>query len=192
MDTYIGTVMLWAPSFAPRGWAYCAGQLVAISQNTALFSLIGTTYGGNGTVTFGLPDLRSRVPVGGGMGDGPGLPVVQAGEMAGAPTVTLLTSNLPGHAHPGQGLEIVVETAPATDSVPTAGQMLAAGNTQQGPNTLTTRMYAAPGGAPVNLSPLSITGMTGIVGNGLPVSVTQPYLGISFIICMEGIFPPRP
>jgi microcystin-dependent protein len=97
MDPIIGQIILFAGTFAPRGWLSCEGQLLPIAQNQALFSLLGTTYGGNGQVTFALPDLRSRVPV--GMGQGPGLSNIAQGEKAGTPTVTLLPTQMPAHQH---------------------------------------------------------------------------------------------
>jgi microcystin-dependent protein len=97
MDPFIGQLMLFAGNFAPRGWAFCNGQLLPINQNTALFSLLGTTYGGDGRNTFGLPDLRGRVPI--GMGQGPGFANIQQGEMAGSPTVTLTSAQMPAHNH---------------------------------------------------------------------------------------------
>src|SRR5260221_7436069 len=96
-DPILATIFMFAGNFAPRGYMFCQGQLLAISQNAALFSLLGTTYGGNGTTTFGLPDLRGRLPV--GMGAGPGLPPVEQGEMAGSPTVTLTQNSMPAHTH---------------------------------------------------------------------------------------------
>jgi microcystin-dependent protein len=98
MDQYIGQLMLFAGNFAPRGWAFCHGQLLSIAQNSALFSLLGTTYGGDGRTTFGLPDLRGRAPI--GMGQGPGLSNITQGEMAGAAAVTLTTAQMPAHSHP--------------------------------------------------------------------------------------------
>jgi microcystin-dependent protein len=97
MEGTIGEIRMFAGTFAPRTWAFCSNQLISIAQNTALFSILGTTYGGNGQTTFALPDFRGRVAV--GTGTGPGLPNVQLGQMAGTPTVTLLTTNMPAHNH---------------------------------------------------------------------------------------------
>src|SRR5689334_10336146 len=96
-EPFIGSIVLFAGNFEPRGWAFCQGQLLSIAQNTALFSILGTTYGGNGQTTFALPDLRGRAPV--GQGQGPGLPLVQLGQQGGANTVTLTVPNLPAHNH---------------------------------------------------------------------------------------------
>ncbi|MEN9798594.1 MAG: hypothetical protein RL653_2290, partial [Pseudomonadota bacterium] len=98
MDPFLGEIKLFAGNFAPTGWAFCHGQLLPIAQNSALFSLLGTTYGGNGQTTFALPDLRGRIPV--GFGQGPGLTNRNLGDMSGVESVTLQVSNLPQHAHP--------------------------------------------------------------------------------------------
>ena len=98
MDSFIGTIILFAGNFAPRGWAFCQGQLLPIQQYTAVFSLLGTTYGGNGVQTFGLPNLQGRVPV--GSGSGAGLSKVDLGQMLGTENVTLLTTQIPAHTHP--------------------------------------------------------------------------------------------
>src|SRR6187551_745598 len=97
MDGYIAQILFFAGNFAPRNWAFCAGQLLSIASNTALFSLIGTTYGGNGTTTFALPDFRGRTAV--GTGQGPGLANITLGEVAGAATTTLLVTQIPAHTH---------------------------------------------------------------------------------------------
>src|ERR1700741_2890888 len=100
-EAFIGSIVLFAGNFAPRGWAFCAGPILPICQNTALFSIVGTTYGGNGQTTFALPDLRGRVAV--GTGQGPGLSNVTLGELSGSPTVTLISNNMPAHNHPLTG-----------------------------------------------------------------------------------------
>lgn len=192
MDTYMGTVLIWAPNFAPSNFAYCAGQLVAIAQNTALYSLLGVNYGGNGTQTFGLPDLRSRVAMGAGMGQpGGGLTPYPLGVISGVEHVTLNITEIPTHTHPAQG-EVVVYDTPGTTQVPTSGQVLAAANTQQGPNTLPTRAYAAPAGNAVTLSPQSLSVQIGPAGNNQAHENRMPFTGLSYIICMQGIYPPRP
>lgn len=191
METYMGTVLIWAPNFAPLQFAYCAGQLVAIAQNTALFSLLGVTYGGNGTQTFGLPDLRSRVPVGAGMGPPVGgLTPYPLGVVSGVEQVTLTVVDMPAHNHPAQG-EVVAYDTPGTAQVPTSGQVLAAANTQQGPNTLPTRAYATPAGSPVTLAPGSVAVQVGNAGNSQAHENRMPFQGLSYIICMQGIYPPR-
>src|SRR5512139_1201847 len=100
MEAFIGSIVLFAGNFAPRGWALCQGQILSIAQNTALFSILGTTYGGNGQTTFALPDLRGRVAV--GTGQGPGLPAINLGEVAGELTHTLIVTEMPAHTHTTQ------------------------------------------------------------------------------------------
>lgn len=190
METYIATVLIWAPNFAPRNWAYCAGQLMSIAQNQALFSLIGTIYGGNGSTTFALPDLRSRVPVGGGMGQGPGLSFYPLGVMAGVETVTLNTSEMPSHNHPAQG-EIVARETNATSSAPQSGSYLASVGVPDGPSFSPVNAYAGSGGSAVMLAPGSVSVQVGNMGNNMAHENRQPFLGISFIIALFGIFPPR-
>jgi len=128
MEAFIGSILLFAGNFAPRGWAFCQGQLLSIQQNTALFSILGTTYGGNGQTTFGLPDLRGRAPI--GPGQGPGLPSVELGEMAGTPQVQLLITNLPMHTHP-------LNCAGSADAFGPTGNLSATESNQ------TTQVYSA-------------------------------------------------
>lgn len=191
MDVYIGTIMMWAPNFAPLGWSYCNGALVAIAQNQALFALLGTTYGGNGTQTFGLPDLRSRAPMGAGMGQGPGLSTYSLGMMAGVEDVTLIATQMPQHNHPAAG-EVVVRNTPATSNQPQAGQVLGAARFQSGPNVTNVNAYAAADGDAVTLAPGSVAVQVGFAGSGMPHENRMPFTGVSFIIAVTGIFPPRP
>jgi len=179
MDEYLGIVKIFAGTFAPKGWAFCAGQLMSISQNTALFALLGTTYGGNGQTTFGLPDLRGRIPV--GQGQGPGLPEIIIGEMGGVNNVTLTLANMPPHNHPLAGTVQwpASETPGDTDSP--IGSYLA----QQGSN-----FYASTPGADF-AGNMKVSLTTAVVGSGLPFSVASPYLGMNYIICLEGLFPSR-
>jgi microcystin-dependent protein len=164
---FIGQITLFAGNFAPRGWAFCDGQILAISQNTALFSILGTTYGGNGQTTYALPDLRGRVAV--GPRQGPGLANVSLGEVAGVPTVTLLATQMPAHNH-----LINANGEDATSSKPT-GRVLAAGGA-----------YADAGdGTTMNASTASNA------GGSQPHENHQPYLGMNYLIAIEGIFPSR-
>ena len=177
MDEYLGIIKLFAGNFAPRGWAFCNGAILNISQNTALFSLLGTAYGGNGTTTFALPNLLGRVPV--GVGQGAGLPNITQGEMAGAPTLQLTSANMPQHTH-----NTLINKANATTNDPTSG-VLAMANYPD-PSTgdpIPVNVYAATsaGQAP-NITP---------TGASSPVSNMQPYLGLNYIICTEGLYPSR-
>jgi microcystin-dependent protein len=178
MEGTIAEIRMFAGTFAPRNWAFCAGQLLSIAQNTALFSILGTTYGGNGQTTFALPDLRSRIPV--GTGQGPGLTNISLGEVAGTETVTLLTTQMPAHTHTAA---VNVNTGLGTSSNP-GGSFLAGGQDATG-NPIPT--YAAAGTAGVNLNGVSV----GIAGNSQPVPTRNPYLGMNYIICLFGIFPSR-
>jgi len=206
MEEYLGIVKIFGGNFAPRGYAFCQGQLLAVSQNTALFSLLGTTYGGNGQTTFGLPDLRGRAPIGFNSGaPGPGLSNYILGQAGGVENTTLLITQMPAHNHTavftpsgggGGGSSVQASSNPATSPSPTNGATtLAAANDADG--SVTVNMYNAD--APnVTLNTGSGggggTGGTvtiGITGNSQPVSILQPYLAVNYIICTEGLFPTR-
>ena len=166
---FVGQIMAVPYNFAPTGWADCNGQLISIASNTALFSLLGTQYGGNGTTNFALPDLRGRVMV--GEGSGPGLSPVDIGESGGSAQTTILTSNLPAHTHP-----LEANTSAGTTSIPT-NNVLA--NTSDSDHEYSTTSN-------VTMSP------TGSVGGNLPINNMQPYTGLKYVIATQGIFPPRP
>lgn len=163
-EPFLGEIRTFGFNFAPRGWAFCNGQLLPIAQNTALFSLLGTTYGGNGQTTFALPELRGRAPV--HVGQGPGLPLVDQGETGGETAHTLIVSEQPAHSHP-----IGATQGGATASRP-AGKVCSAGGS-----------YSDTSDA--NMQP------TGAAGGGQPHNNMQPYLGLNFCIALEGIFPSR-
>ncbi len=166
MDPFLSEIRIFCGNFAPRGWAFCQGQLLSISQNTALFSLLGTTYGGNGATTFGLPNLMGCVPM--HPGQGPGLSPRQAGDAIGAVSVQLGTNNLPAHTHgPLRAL-----SSPGTADSP-AGQVLAGGGS-----------YAP--------TPDTTAESTSAAGQGAPVNVMQPFLALNFIIAIQGLYPSRP
>lgn len=201
-EPFIGEIIMFAGNFAPRGWALCNGQLMSIAQNTALFSILGTTYGGDGRVNFALPDLRGRVPVhSGNASQGPGLQPVTLGESAGTPTTTILTSNLPPHTHAATfspaGLTAVVSVAntPADQSDPN-GNVLAQSQVPSRTDPTIVNSYASAGTAPTGaLSGVSVTGTgqvtVGVTGGGIPLETQPPYLGLNFIIAVQGIFPSR-
>ena len=168
---FLAAIFLFAATFAPRGYAFCNGQLLSIAQNTALFSLIGTTYGGNGTTTFGLPDFRGRVPI--HAGQGPGLSNYIQGEMSGSENTTLLVTNLPQHNHP-----LVATSEAGSTSDPTGAYLGNTGALDREYNT---------SGTLVNMHP----GAVGISGGSQPFNNLQPYLVVNFIIALEGIFPSR-
>jgi microcystin-dependent protein len=177
-DPFIGNVMLVAFDYAPRFWQPCDGRLLAINQNAALFSLLGTQYGGNGTTNFALPDLRSRVPVG-GTGQGPGLNNVQIGERAGVESVTVLAANIPAHTHTLNG-----QSGTGTTSAPGPGTVLARTVVDDGTGVVS-YSSTAPNTA---LSAASVGSNT---GGSTPIGIRNPYLGLQYIICVSGIFPSR-
>jgi microcystin-dependent protein len=174
MNPTLSEIRMFAGNFAPLYWKFCNGQLMSIAENTALFSLVGTIYGGDGQVTFGLPDLRGRMPV--GTGTGPGLPNVDLGEMAGSENVTALSTNLPAHMHS------ISYAVPATEE--DANLSAGAGNVLA---TAAFNAYAT--GSGVTTGPIMVT--LNPNGSNAPIPVLQPYLAINFIICVEGIYPSR-
>ena len=176
MDGTLATILLFGGNFAPRNWAFCNGQLLAISSNQALFSLLGTTYGGDGRTTFALPDFRGRVPI--GTGNGPGLPDVRLGQKGGTSTTTLNANNLPSHTHTA-ATTVGVSSQNASSEEP-AGNVLAAqpGNVFSAAGTANGHMGAVA-------TTLSATGASQSFENH------QPYLGLEFVICTNGLFPSR-
>jgi len=173
-EPFIGEIRMVGFNFAPRGWALCDGQLLPIAQNQALFALLGVTYGGNGTTTFGLPDLRGRVPV--HQGDGPATSPYVIGQSGGTETVTLLTTQIPAHTHALAGFN-----GTPTTSNP-SGAFIASAQTTDG-NAVNS---FAPSANAV-LSPASV----GASGGSQPHNNIQPYLCVNFIIATTGIFPTR-
>jgi microcystin-dependent protein len=179
MEGYIGEIRMFAGNFAPLYWAYCQGQLMSIAQNSALFSILGTTYGGDGQVTFGLPDFRGRLAL--GTGQGPGLSSYELGQMAGTEATTLQLSNLPTHSHPVIGTVTVKATGDGITGVDPTGRNFGAGNTY---TTATDLVDMATGNTNVQLNTVP-------VGNNIPFANLQPYLAMNYIICTEGIYPSR-
>lgn len=183
MEGYIGVVTNFAAPFAPRNWAYCAGQIMSIAQNTALFSLLGTTYGGNGVQTFALPDTRGRAVI--GTGQGAGLPYVTLGEMDGYNTVTLTSLNLAPHTH--------VNAAPPNVPVPVnnTNAILDSPTTGYFAVSSTDNAYASSASDGVTTGAIQATVTCQISGSNVPLQIEQPSLGMNFIICLYGIFPSR-
>lgn len=180
MDLYIGQIVMFAGNFAPRGFAFCNGQMLSIAQNTALFTILGTTYGGNGTTTFALPNFGGRMPI--GVGQSPGTENVVLGQVGGSPNVTLTSSQLPMHSH--SLAAPVASTTAGTLQAPSPGAMLAQSNQRDA-------QYipgAEAGDTKVSLSGATVTGT---VGNSSPISTISPYQGIHFIIVTQGLFPTR-
>ena len=185
MEPYIGQILLVPYSFAPVNWAICDGSLLQISYNEALYTLLGTTFGGDGQTTFALPDLRSRVPV--GVGSGPGLSAVTLGEVGGAQMTTLLTSQLPTHIHAGATGNVGIHaTSQPGDSESPGGLSPAVTVDSLGANVLA---YAPADG---QTQMAGSSGTTNPAGGSQPIDIQAPSLALQYIICMNGIYPQRP
>ncbi len=170
-EPFVGEIRMFAGNFAPRGWAFCDGQLLAVSQNDALFSLLGTIYGGDGRTTFGLPDMRGRIPI--HAGSGPGLSPRRVGSKAGAETVTVTVNQLPSHGHPMKGSTDIGSLASPNDA--TVGRT---------PNFDLYRASATPS------ADMSSTAISQVGGSRSHTNL-QPYLCIHFIVALFGIYPSR-
>jgi microcystin-dependent protein len=177
-EPFLGSIMLFAGNFPPRNWAFCNGQLLSIQQNTALFSLLGTNYGGNGVSTFGLPDLRGRAPMHVGASPGPGLSPRALGQLSGEESVTLLLSEIPNHAH---AADIAAVSGAGTNASP-AGRVWAASTSRDRQYVTTTPDIVMKSDA-VAIAP---------AGASIPHNNMQPFLTLNFIIALQGIYPPRP
>jgi microcystin-dependent protein len=172
-DQFVAEIRIFPFNFAPKGWALCNGQLLPISQNTALFSLLGTTYGGDGRSTFALPDLQGRAPM--HPGQGPGLSLYDLGQSGGSDTITLLPSEIPAHGHALKGNPQAGDTpAPAADAAIAR------------PGTINAFQTATA----ANLAPMAPESLAA-AGGGQPHNNLQPYLTVHFCIALQGIFPPR-
>lgn len=179
MEAFIGTIILFAGNFAPRGWAFCQGQLLSINQNQALFSILGTTYGGDGRTTFALPDLRGRVPI--GPGQGLGLSNHVLGERAGVESVTLTQTEMPTHSH-----WLGATTANGTTNKP-EGAVLSVAQVEVERGVPRDGKIYSTESTNVVMSQTAIQ----TTGGSQPHTNMQPYLGLNYIICLQGIFPPR-
>ena len=178
MEAFIGTILPFAGTFAPVNWLFCAGQTLNISQNTALFSIIGTQYGGNGTTSFNLPDLRSRTIV--GAGQGTGLSPYVPGQFSGVEQTSLTVQQMPQHNHTVNAQAVRgTQQSPANNLLAVTLQGSAIADSYVPPNVTNP--------APVTMAANAIS----MVGNNQPVSMLQPYLAINYIICINGIYPPR-
>ena len=173
-DPFVAEIRMFAGNFAPTGWALCNGQLLPISQNTALFSLLGTFYGGDGKSTFALPNLQGSSPI--GQGQGPGLSDYSIGQQGGSQFVTLLESEIPSHTHTLRGN---FNTGDVND--PSPARALARSSTGFLYQSSTTS----------NLAPMAPQALS-VFGSSLPHNNMQPYLTVTFIIAMQGVFPARP
>jgi microcystin-dependent protein len=171
-DPFVAEIRIFPFNFAPKGWAWCNGQLLPISQNTALFSLLGTTYGGDGKSTFALPDLQGKAPM--HPGQGPGLSLHDLGETGGSETTTLLESEIPSHSH-----GVSANVNPANLAAPSPLRSLA----RSAPGTA----YKASPQADSTFAPEALAP----TGSSLPHNNMQPYLTFYFNIALQGVFPPR-
>lgn len=171
-DPFIAEIRIFPFNFPPRGWAWCNGQLLPLSQNTALFSLLGTTYGGDGKANFALPDLQGSAPM--HPGQGPGLSLHDLGESGGSPTVTLLESEIPSHTH-----QLRANADFADVQSPSPARSIA--------RSQNANAYKAPGGPLVSMSPSALAP----AGGDQPHNNLQPYLTFYFNIALQGVFPPR-
>lgn len=184
MEGYIAEIRLFAANFAPRNWAYCQGQTISIAQNTALFSLLGTTYGGDGIQTFKLPNFASRQARGAGQGQG--LSNITLGQLGGSETVTLTAQNLPSHTHTAA----VKSSANTSNTINPIGGSYGPTQVQvQSPPNVTAvgNMYATAANTTMAADMVTVQA----AGNNSPVPLLNPYLAMNYIICMYGIFPSR-
>ena len=175
----MASIRLFAGNFAPKSYMFCDGSLLSISQNSALFSLLGTTYGGDGMTTFALPDLRGRVPI--GQGAGPGLSSYVLGQSSGSANVTLTSDNMPSHTH-------MVGVSTTNGNLNTVGSNIpAAPNRITGRDTVNTQMYSNGVAATAPMNPSTI----GSAGGSQTHNNVQPSLAVNYVICVYGIYPSR-
>jgi microcystin-dependent protein len=185
-ETYLGEIRTFGFAFAPRGTSMCNGQILAINQFTALYSLLGTYYGGNGTSTFGLPNLQGRVPMHQGqLAGGSNYVLAQTG---GTERTTLTINNLPAHNHTFNG-SLTAITAKASAQAPADGSLLARTNDQYG--TDSPQIYVPAGTTGTTAALGGLNGTVGVTGGSQPVSLLQPYLTLNFCINLQGIYPSR-
>lgn len=171
MDPFVAEIRVFPFNFAPRGWAFCDGQILPLSQNTALFSLLGTTYGGDGRSNFALPNLQGNAPM--HPGQGPGLSLHDLGETGGSETVSLLQSEIPSHTH-----AVEVSNATGNRTSPSGNSLARVSGAAP---------YAAAGATDAELAPSALAS----TGGDQPHNNMQPYLTLNFCIALQGVFPPR-
>jgi microcystin-dependent protein len=171
-DPFVAEIRIFGFNFAPKGWAFCNGQLLPLSQNTALFSLLGTTYGGDGKSTFALPDLEGSIPL--HPGQGPGLSLYDLGQTGGSETVTLLESEIPAHTHTMRDHDIDLGELNAPSPVRSLAQ------------SANSTIYCAA----ANLTPMNFQALA-VAGGDQPHNNMMPYLALNFCIALQGVYPPR-
>jgi len=205
VDPLLGSISMFAGNYPPRGWAFCDGQLLPIAQYSALFSLLGTTYGGDGRTTFALPDHRGRVSI--HPGKGPGLTSRKLGERIGSETTQLISENIPAHTHSAAisgtnatanaTISIPVTTETGNTTEPGSGVILSLGEVAKNQNEVnaysseTADETLRPFNAPVNVSITEGAVTVGMTGQGTPFANIQPVLGINYIIATQGVYPSR-
>jgi microcystin-dependent protein len=198
MEAYMSMITAFGCTFVIKNWGACAGALVPISQNNALFALLGTQFGGDGRTTFGLPDLRGRSPV--NHGAGTGLDPVTIGQKGGLEYVTLTSANLPAHYHSvsltgtttAATGDLVVSTENASENDPSGNYLATTASSRRiYTDTLSTPPGAQQDVVTIPAQPVSVTGNTGSTGNSIETYTRSPYQGVNYQICMVGLFPPR-
>lgn len=188
MEGMIGEIRMFAGTFAPKTWAFCAGQILNIASNTALFSILGTTYGGNGTTTFALPDLRGRTAV--GAGTGLGLSPIELGQQGGTESATMAINNMPMHTHVGAGTFTGKFSPQSSGDGGSANPV----SNYQATNEIAMFSTAGSDGSQMGGSPFTgtLTGTTiSPTGGNQPFSILNPYIAVYYVICQYGIFPSR-
>ena len=188
-DYFVGQIVVFGCNFAPTGFAFCRGQLLNISQNTALFALLGTYYGGNGQTNFALPNLQGKVPV--GFGQGAGLTNRDLGETGGAETVALTTTQMPGHTH---SLTVGAVIATAACRNDTGNRQTPVGNVPAVESAGVTATYGSAPNAAMRDGNVTLTGpaTTAVAGAALAHENRQPFLALNYCIALQGVFPPHP
>jgi microcystin-dependent protein len=176
-EPFLGQIQIVGFTFAPRGWATCDGQLMPIVQNTALFAILGTSYGGNGQTTFALPNLQDSTPL--GAGQAPGLSSYNLGDIGGSATVALTGDQLPAHNHP-----LIADSGVSGTGTPTDTEVF---GVTRGGKPGAVNVY----GPAANLTAMDASGLGADPGGGQPHNNRQPYLGMLFVIALQGIFPAR-
>lgn len=195
MEVFISTIMVWAPDFAPNNWIFCQGQIMQIAQNPSLFSLLQTTYGGDGITTFGLPNFASRVLI--GVGQGPGLDSYKLAETGGVQSVTLTTDALPAHIHGATGLTsaqlVATSTASTTQTAATDSSILGAPNFDDSGSggTVPVRTFAPATATPTVPFKLDVAGSTASAGGGKAFDARMPYIAMNWIMALQGVYPSR-
>ncbi|MBE7373376.1 phage tail protein [Pseudomonas lopnurensis] len=191
-ESYMGVVAPFAGNFAPKNWLLCQGQLLSIPSNTALFALLGTTYGGNGVQTFALPNLGGRMAL--GAGDSTSGTHYTQGEVAGTENVSLLPSNMAAHTHTATAtasVNLSASSSAATLGVPAASSTLASANGNSGRDPVTVNLYAPAPGTTSIPATATLNPQLEVTGANQPVALTQPFLALSMCICIYGVFPSR-